>query len=91
MKSFIEWFLKWRRASKKPSDNTPIKNLPKPTTGYVDLNFKVTDLFHRNYKFTATYKGMTMKELMEASFEAWLQKNGDDKLRAMNKTIMVRK
>ena len=88
MKSFIGSLLKWRRASKKPSANAPIKNLPEPTTGYVDLNFKVADPFRRKYKFTATYKDMTMKEVMENSFETWLEKNGDDKLRAMLKTIM---
>jgi hypothetical protein len=77
MKSFIEWFLKWRRASEKPPENTAI----------VDLNFKVTDLFRRKYKIIAAHTGMTMKEVLEDSCEVWLQKNGDDKLRAMIKTI----
>lgn len=87
MKSFIEWFLKWRRASEKPPENTAIRNLPKPATGHVDLNFKVTDLFRRKYKIIAAHTGMTMKEVLEDSCEVWLQKNGDDKLRAMIKTI----
>ena len=83
MKSFTGWLLKLRRAVKKPSEKTPTKNLPDRTTSYVDLNFKVTNEFHRNFKFTATYKGISMKELMKRSFEAWLQKNSDDELRGI--------
>ena len=39
----------------------------------VDLNFKVDPDFHRAFKTEATVRGMSMKELLEASFKAFLE------------------
>jgi len=41
----------------------------------VDLNFKVDPDFHRAFKTEATVRGMSMKELLEASFKAFLGSN----------------
>jgi hypothetical protein len=38
----------------------------------VDLNFKVTSDFHRRFKGEAAARGISMKELLEASFQACL-------------------
>lgn len=44
---------------------------------YKDLNFKVSELYHRRVKGVATNWGMSMKELFEAAFENWVDKNGE--------------
>ncbi len=41
----------------------------------VDLNFKVDPDFHKLFKTQAIIRGMTMKELLEASFKAFLEAN----------------
>lgn len=51
-------------------------NLATPTSGTMDLNFKVHPDFHREFKSTAAIRGMSMKELLEASFNAWKEKFG---------------
>jgi hypothetical protein len=58
-------------------------NLSKPATGLQDLNFKVDNDFHRTFKLAATLKGMSMKELLEGSFAAWVERYGDDQIRAL--------
>lgn len=44
---------------------------------YKDMNFKVSDLYHRRVKSVATNWGMSMKELFEAAFENWVEANGE--------------
>ena len=44
---------------------------------YKDLNFKVSELYHRRVKAVATNWGMSMKELFEAAFENWVDSNGE--------------
>jgi hypothetical protein len=39
----------------------------------VDLNFKVDPDFHQSFKTEATIRRMSMKELLEASFKAFLE------------------
>lgn len=46
-------------------------------TKYKDLNFKVSELYHRRVKAVATNWGMSMKELFEAAFENWVDRNGE--------------
>lgn len=41
-----------------------------------DLNFKVNEDFHVEFKITATKRKMSMKDLLEACFEAWKDKHG---------------
>lgn len=52
-------------------------NLSKPTEDTLDLNFKVPADFHREFKVTATLRGMKMKDLLIASFNAWKEKHGE--------------
>lgn len=40
----------------------------------VDLNFKVDAEFHRSFKTAASHRGMSMKELLETSVEALLER-----------------
>lgn len=42
----------------------------------VDMSFKVPARFHRRFKRTAANWGMSMKELLEASFKEWVEKHG---------------
>lgn len=43
-----------------------------------DVNFKMTIDFHTKFKSVATARRMSMKELLEASFAAYLEKHGID-------------
>lgn len=47
------------------ADNMKVKKV------YKDLNFKVDAKFSREFKMTATSRGMSMKELLEDCFAAW--------------------
>ncbi|WP_276122701.1 hypothetical protein [Pararhizobium qamdonense] len=38
-----------------------------------DLNFKVDPDFHTKFKMTATAAGLSMKDLLEECFEAWIK------------------
>lgn len=40
-----------------------------------DMSFKVDAEFHRRYKSAAALSGLQMKDILEQSFELWLQKN----------------
>lgn len=55
-------------------------NLSKPSdsgaTTYMDMNFKVEPAFHKRFKTEATLRGLTMKDLLEASFKLYLEQNG---------------
>ena len=52
----------------KPSDEG--------STVFADMNFKVHPEFHRRFKVEATLRGLSMKDLLEASFKAYLEQNG---------------
>ena len=66
-----------------PKTEAPTDNLSKPVTALQDLNFKMDPDFHRAFKAVATLRGMSMKELLEASFRCWLEHYGDDQLRML--------
>jgi hypothetical protein len=51
-------------------------NLSRSGDDIQDMNFKVSADFHRRYKTTATIWGMSMKDLLEASFKLWVEKHG---------------
>ncbi|OCP21925.1 MULTISPECIES: hypothetical protein [unclassified Ensifer] len=38
-----------------------------------DLNFKVDPEFHARFKMTAAAAGLSMKDLLEEAFHAWIQ------------------
>lgn len=69
--------MKQRLVASAPIPANAPDNLSQPSEDIVDLNFKVNSAFHREFKITAVSRGMTMKELMEASFKAWKDKFGD--------------
>ena len=70
-----------------PTPTLTPDNLSRPAAGLQDLNFKVENDFHRNFKLVATEKGMSMKELLEASFHAWVDRYGDDRIRALIRAL----
>jgi hypothetical protein len=43
---------------------------------FVDLNFKVTAAFHKRFRLEATLHTMSLKDLLGASFQAYLDTNG---------------
>jgi transcriptional regulator with XRE-family HTH domain len=47
-----------------------------PPARFVDLNFKVPQKLHRRFRMEASARGLTMKELLIASFRAYLDANG---------------
>jgi hypothetical protein len=51
-------------------------NLSRSNDDIQDMNFKVSPDFHRRFKSTATLWGMSMKDLLEASFKLWVEKHG---------------
>jgi hypothetical protein len=54
-----------------------LNNAAKPSDDRLkDLNFKVKEGFHVEFKTTASIRRMSMKELLEACFEAWKDKHG---------------
>lgn len=61
------------------STETP-DNLSVPSSGLQDLNFKVDPVLHRAFKTVATYRGMSMKELLEASFRCWIKEYSDEEM-----------
>lgn len=58
-------------------------NMSKPNSGLQDLNFKVEPELHRAFKVVASLRGMSMKDLMEASFRCWLEQYGDEHMRLL--------
>lgn len=66
-----------------PVPHQTFDNLSRPNSGLQDLNFKVSPDFHRAFKLSATMRGIPMKDLLEASFRAWLEIYGDDAMRAL--------
>jgi hypothetical protein len=65
-----------------PKTVTTPDNLSTPNSGLQDMNFKVPPDFHRAFKTAAVMRGMNMKELLEASFQCWVETYGDDQLKA---------
>lgn len=65
-----------RLQASAPAPTLAPVNLAQPTAGSMDMNFKVHPDFHREFKATAAIRGMSMKELLEASFAAWKEKFG---------------
>jgi hypothetical protein len=63
-------------ATPKPKETRD--NLSVPSDGLRDLNFKVSPEFHRLFKGTAVAWGMSMKELLEASFKTWREQYGNE-------------
>ncbi len=66
-------------AKRLPEVPKPVEtpnNLSIGSDGIRDLNFKVSPEFHLRFKTTATLWGMSMKELLEASYAAWVEKYG---------------
>jgi len=60
-----------------PSPQQTPDNLSKPTDEVLrDLNFKVSPEFHRKFKMIATMRSMTMKELLEACLNNYVEKHG---------------
>ena len=43
---------------------------------FVNLNFKVEDWYQQRFKFEASLRALTNKELLEACFQAYLNENG---------------
>lgn len=66
-----------RLAESAPASSAVQDNLSKATDGLQDLNFKVNPGFHRQFKMTASAWGMSMKDLLEASFKKWLEEHGE--------------
>jgi hypothetical protein len=53
----------------------------KPNAGLQDMNFKVDPEFHRAFKVASTMNGISMKELLDASFRAWIDRYGAETLK----------
>lgn len=68
------------RLGPPPKPDTAAINLTTPSDGgylnFVDLNFKVEPRFHARFRLEAALRKMSMKELMENSFKAFLDVNG---------------
>lgn len=66
-------------------------NLSKPSDSgvstYVDMNFKISPEFHRRFKIEATLRGLSMKDLLEASFKAYLEQHGGNMDRPSSELI----
>ena len=55
---------------------SPTQHLAAPSnTRAADLNFKVSEEFHRAFKAAATIKGISMKELLDEAFQLWVERN----------------
>ena len=71
---------KMRFVTSVPVPDDIADNLSKPSdTGhlsFVDLNFKVSQDMHRRFKLEATLRGLSMKDLLEASFKCYLEAHG---------------
>lgn len=67
---------KGRLQAVAPAPDVAPDNLSKSTEGMKDLGFKVPESFHREYKSVAVAWGMPMVDILRASFEMWVEKNG---------------
>lgn len=58
------------------AESPPPQNLSQPSTNRsADMNFKVSEEFHRAFKAAAVMNGISMKELLEEAFRLWADKN----------------
>lgn len=69
----------WRLRTLRASDET--------NSGLQDMNFKVDPHFHTVFKTSASVSGLSMKELLEASFRAWVEKYGDEATMALIRAL----
>lgn len=56
------------------ADSHSLNTNKRESTQLVDLNFKVSSEFHREFKIYAAANDMTMKEVMLAAFDALKEK-----------------
>lgn len=60
-----------------PKSNQTRSNLTKPEPAkLVDLNFKVSAEFKKDFKIAAATQGITQKDLLQEVFEHWTQTKG---------------
>lgn len=59
-----------------PQDAPDNLSTPSDEGALQDMNFKIAPKFHRRFKMEAVLRGLSMKELLEASFQAYLQIHG---------------
>lgn len=63
-----------------PSPAKAPDNLTQPTDSgfstFQDMNFKVDPAFHRKFKMEAVSRGLSMKDMLVASFNAYLEVHG---------------
>lgn len=68
-----------RKSTKgEPPDNDETRsNLQKPEPGkLVDLNFKVSEEFRKNFKIAAVTQGLNQSEFFQELFRYWSERNG---------------
>lgn len=69
-----------RRLPEPPKPDSAPDNLGTPTDEgfetFQNLNFKVPPAFHRRFRLEATLRQLSMKALLEASFQCYLDTNG---------------
>lgn len=70
------------RLSTPPAPVDAPNNLAKPADqeAMKDLNFKVYPDFHYNFKTRAAMERITMRNLLYACWDAYIEKHGDKKL-----------
>jgi len=75
----LECYISLPQGVRLAYDSAPVASNPSvdlnSTRPNVDLNFKVDPDFHQSFKTEATIRRMSMKELLEASFKAFLEFN----------------
>lgn len=60
-----------------PESDQTRSNLQKPEPGeIVNLNFKVSEEFRKDFKIAAVQHGMTQLEFIEELFRFWSERNG---------------
>ena len=60
-----------------PTNSETRSNLVKPEPAkLVDLNFKVSAEFKKDFKIAAATQGITQKDLLQFIFEYWSQRKG---------------
>lgn len=58
-------------------DFTAPNNLTETSTRWKDMNFKVLEKDHQRVKTVAVNWRMSMKELVQAALESWIDKHGE--------------
>ena len=62
------------QAAPPPPAEAPVNMSTPNGDRTVDLNFKVSPALHQAFKMEAAARGMTMKEILEASFRCYLER-----------------